>query len=311
MYVGMQTKINPIVFQSRGTRTVVAPDPEARQEIVEAPVPTRHILVVSRKGRFDTALMEHTLNIAERLNLDLVCLYIDPLPQWSAENGPRRRFSDTARENAAFFEARARERRVRIDTIITDGKVVERVGEFVHAIRRVEFVVVEPGIRTEDLTAMLSVPVFSAVVNPDTDVRGQALQRTHMDIQRLDGPEPGKDFSSTHQLIGGGGEEMAKTELRKKTVQKTLIFGMGAAALYAVVFAFADQILAITTKGGFFALVSVATVFLFSYVHGHFTSYFWSALGIEASKTVAVKPTARVQKPAKRTDKRPRARLNV
>lgn len=306
----METKINPIVFQPGGTHTVVTPNPEPRQEIVEAPVPTRRILVVSRKGRFDAALMEHALNIAERLSLDLVCLYIDPLPQWSAKSGSMRRFADTARENAALFEARARERQVRIDTIITDGKVVEKVRDLVHAVRRVEFVVVEPGIRTEELMATLSVPVFTAVVNPDADVQGEVLQRDQMDIRSLGRPEPGKDFSSTYQLIGGG-EEMAKTELRKKKVQKAFIFGTAAAALYAALFAFADPLMAIATKGGFFALVSVGTVFLVSYVHGNFTGYFWSALGIEASKTVAVKPTAKVQKPAKRTDKRPRARLSV
>jgi hypothetical protein len=55
----------------------------------------------------------------------------------------------------------------------------------------------------------------------------------------------------------------------------------------------------------------VATVFLFSYIHGNFTSYFWSALGIEASKRTGVQPTAKAVKPTKRKDTRPRARLSV
>ena len=36
---------------------------------------------------------------------------------------------------------------------------------------------------------------------------------------------------------------------------------------------------------GMYALLPIATAFLFSFVHGSFTSNFWTAFGIEAAKS--------------------------
>jgi len=69
------------------------------------------------------------------------------------------------------------------------------------------------------------------------------------------------------------------------------------------------------TKGGLYALLPVALVFAVSYVHGNFTSAFWSALGIEGSQAT-VKKEAEVRKEAPATadirkDTRPRAQVSV
>lgn len=300
---GMATKLNPSAAQSQ------APMPDGLAPASAPPLATRHILAVSRQGRFDTGVMEHTIRIAERLGLDLICLYVDPLANWADQNANGRRFADTARANAAYFKASARDRGVSVKAVITDGKVVDTVQRIVGQARRIEFVVVEPGMRTEELIAALSVPVFTAVVKPNADDTGQSVAFPRI-ISPLPAVQaPGQGIAPLNPHFGGN--HMAETPSRKTAIQKTVMFGAAAAALYAAVFAFADPIMAIATKGGVFAVVPVAAVFVFSYVHGNFTNYFWSALGIEASKTVVVKPTARVEKPAKRKDTRPRARLNV
>jgi hypothetical protein len=71
--------------------------------------------------------------------------------------------------------------------------------------------------------------------------------------------------------------------------------------------AFSSQIADICGRGGLYAVVPVATVFLFSYVHGSFAGNFWSALGIEASK----KQRVTVQPSQPRQDRRPRATLQA
>ena len=63
-------------------------------------------------------------------------------------------------------------------------------------------------------------------------------------------------------------------------------------------------------KGGFYAVVPVVTVFLFSYIHGSFAGSFWSALGIEASKGAAAKKQAG-KTAEKRKDDRATARVNA
>jgi len=97
---------------------------------------------------------------------------------------------------------------------------------------------------------------------------------------------------------------------RKRHVVRSLVFGAGAAALYAAVFTNTDFITNLSAKGGFYAVVPVITVLLFSYVHGSFTGAFWSALGIEASKGATTKAQKSVAT-AKRKDSRATAQVNV
>ena len=103
---------------------------------------------------------------------------------------------------------------------------------------------------------------------------------------------------------------------KKRHLNHCLLFGARTSALDASVFAYQDVVMTYFSKGGLYAVLPVATVFAVSYFHGNFTSAFWSALGIEASKKVAVKqtaPEAAVGEAvvAPRPDTRPRAQLRA
>jgi len=274
-----------------------------------APVHER-ILMVSCTGQVDADLMTHTLHIAERLGLDLLCAYIDPLPRWSDADTGRPDFATCARINAALFAAKASRRKVNADAIFTSGKLPQTVGDIVARNRRIAFVIVEPGIGSRELTAVLSVPVFAAVFDQSLQPQPPASRYPGLFTRYPAMLAAGLKSIIRHPLRGGE-ETMAATLSKKQTVQKTIVFGAAAATIYAAVFIFSDPLMSIVTKGGFYAIVPVATVFLFSYIHGNFTNYFWSALGIEASKSVGVQPTVKAAKPAKRKDTRPRARLSI
>ena len=102
------------------------------------------------------------------------------------------------------------------------------------------------------------------------------------------------------------------TTSKKRHINSCFLFGTLTAALYAAVFAYQDLVMATFTKGGAYALLPVATVFAVSYFHGNFTSSFWSALGIEASKKTTEKRVADDRKVvAPRPDTRPRAQVNA
>ncbi|MBG3877421.1 hypothetical protein FVW20_10410 [Desulfovibrio oxamicus] len=100
------------------------------------------------------------------------------------------------------------------------------------------------------------------------------------------------------------------TQSARKPWGKTIIFGILSAALYAGVFAFADTIAAHFAQGSYWAAGPIATVFLFSYVHGEFTGNLWSVLGIEATRKPARK-TETVGKPATVRPAARRATLNA
>jgi hypothetical protein len=105
------------------------------------------------------------------------------------------------------------------------------------------------------------------------------------------------------------------TQTARKPWGKTIVFGILSAALYAGVFAFADTIAAHFAQGSYWAAGPIATVFLFSYVHGEFTGNLWSVLGVEATRKTARKPetatTSTVNKPATVRPAARRATLNA
>jgi len=89
---------------------------------------------------------------------------------------------------------------------------------------------------------------------------------------------------------------------------KALVFGAASIALYSLVFTHADTVLHYCARGGFYNLLPVSAVFLFSYVHGSFASNTWTALGIEASHKSA-KKTATKDKTAPKTQKQARPQV--
>ncbi|WMW64334.1 MULTISPECIES: hypothetical protein [Nitratidesulfovibrio] len=104
------------------------------------------------------------------------------------------------------------------------------------------------------------------------------------------------------------------TQTARKPWGKMIVFGILSAALYAGVFAFADTIAAHFAQGSYWAAGPIATVFLFSYVHGEFTGSLWSVLGIEATRKTARKTettTATVGQPATVRPAARRATLNA
>lgn len=97
---------------------------------------------------------------------------------------------------------------------------------------------------------------------------------------------------------------------RKKLVLQTLLFGSITAAFYAAVFTNANPIAEVFARGGYYAALPIATVFVFSFAHGAFASKLWSVLGIEAAtKQTAQRPTVSAPRPTQRP--RPRLRMNA
>jgi hypothetical protein len=74
------------------------------------------------------------------------------------------------------------------------------------------------------------------------------------------------------------------TTTKKKAFVSAIVMGVLSVGLYALLFLKQDLVNATFGKGGAYALLPIATAFVFSFVHGSFTGNFWTALGIEAAK---------------------------
>jgi hypothetical protein len=90
---------------------------------------------------------------------------------------------------------------------------------------------------------------------------------------------------------------------KKKPVGKMILYGAVSVSLYAAVLTHQGLITTYFTRGALYATLPIATAFVFSFVHGGFTNYFWSVLGIEARKSAVVRQrpeaenTDRIERP--------------
>ena len=241
-----------------------------------------------RGGRAGEALTEYALGVAGRLGLSVLAAYVDPLPRFGDRLARRERFAAGASRDAALFRDKARQRAVGFEHVTVSGKASEAVLALTHGGRRIDFVVLDPAIRLEDVARRSPVPVFGL------DVAGG---------ERADGRS-----RQTMQHRTPGRLSMSE-KTRRRHVVRSLIFGAATVALYAAVFNHSETIATLSSKGGLYAVVPVVTVFLFSYVHGSFTGAFWSALGIEASRSAGRSPATVAA--AKRKDGRAAAQVNV
>lgn len=63
-----------------------------------------------------------------------------------------------------------------------------------------------------------------------------------------------------------------------------ILIGCLSAGLYFLLFTHQTEIIALASAGRWQALVIVMITFVFSFVHGQFTSDFWEVLGIHANQ---------------------------
>jgi F0F1-type ATP synthase assembly protein I len=91
------------------------------------------------------------------------------------------------------------------------------------------------------------------------------------------------------KINGGEMASVYNKNVRKKPAGKMIFMGILSVASYAVLLIKQDAINSYFGRGGIYALLPVATAFIFSFIHGSFTGNFWTVLGVEAKKKKEVK----------------------
>jgi hypothetical protein len=247
------------------------------------------ILAVTRNGHMSEHVMDYSLNVALRMQYNILAIHVDTLP-FVRDRGKRSKlFSAAMQESAQLFQKKAKSLGVRVEHLGEIGKISSVIDRMCHAKKRIEFVIIDKGIRLTEVAKRSPVPVFPVI----TTKSGHSSKTI---------------FHTTQEK----GVFAMSTVSKARHVKNCFVFGALTACLYAAVFTHQDLVMKYFTKGGVYALLPVATVFAVSYLHGNFTSSFWSALGIEASKKTAEKRSEADRKVvAPRPDTRPRAQVNV
>ena len=254
-------------------RVPEGPDTAPKDEV------SRKILVVGKGETLDPAAVDYAANLAERLGYDLVAVNVNPtLGQKGRLFSPykqhlREQFSQKAKATGEALQKKVALKGINFDHLVKFGDLGQAVADVNRQMKRIELVITQDGIKESEVKGEINLPVFS--------ITGYQGERT-----------------------------MAKASdnSRAKMLGKTVGLGLAAAGLYAAVFLNADTVMKYFTKGAWYAALPVATVFIFSFVHGAFASEFWSLMGIEATKKAQPKPTV-AKRPAAR--KRPRPQLRI
>lgn len=77
-------------------------------------------------------------------------------------------------------------------------------------------------------------------------------------------------------------------KISKQFLPKAVMFGVASAILYALLFAYADDLVDFARRSRqgekVWFIVPIVIAFVFSYVHGTFTGYFWDVLGLKPAQ---------------------------
>jgi len=239
----------------------------------------RKILVVGKEHAFTPGVIDYAVSLAQRLGYDLVGMNLKPaLEQPGKFFSPynqhlRAKFTKQAREAWEKTKTGLQQQGIRGEHVVRFNDVAKAVKDLNQRVKRIDFVIADVGINSEEITGEIPLPVFSISGYEGEQVMAQEQER------------------SSSRLVG-----------------KTIALGLGSVAIYAAVFWNSGSVMQYFTKGGWFAALPVATVFLVSFVHGAFASNLWSCLGIEATKKVQPRVAPR---PAARKRPRPQLRLNA
>jgi hypothetical protein len=255
---------------------------------------TSYILVITRNGHMTEPVMDYAVNVADRLKYQIIAAHINTLPFY--RDGGRRSglFATAMQESAQLFRKKAEARGVQVEHLGDAGKIGKVVKRLCYSQKHIEFVVIDQGIRKEEVVSQSPVPVFNVIYS-----------------EKKAGPQD----NATYYKPAEKGVSRMSTTSRRRHVKNCFTFGALTACVYAAVFTNQELVMTYFTKGGIYALLPVAVVFAVSYAHGNFTSSFWSALGIEGSKSTATKRVDSrkdaADAPAVKKDLRPRAQVNV
>jgi hypothetical protein len=126
---------------------------------------TSIILVVTRNAHLAEPVMEYTLNLAGRLNCRLLAAYVDTLP-FLVEDGKRnKKFISALLQSAAVYKNKAMAKGVSFNYVQESGKIGKVINRLCHIAKRIEFVVIDRGIKIEEAVSRAPVPVFNINYN--------------------------------------------------------------------------------------------------------------------------------------------------
>jgi hypothetical protein len=241
----------------------------------------RKVLMLGRGELFTEEAMDYAVNLAERLDYDICAVNFGR--GWNTQSSLdsealwREGFRKRAEDAAKALRKRATLTGIHCDHLVKFGDLDMIAEELNSEVKRAEFAVADVTIDQREIASHFAIPIFGVISN-SLNTKGGKIMANEQSIQK------------------------------RKPWGQTIGYGAITVGLYAAVFLNADAVAQYFARGGLYAALPIATVFVFSFAHGAFASNLWSLLGIEAVKRDALRQVERkVVSKRKVARKKPRA----
>lgn len=228
----------------------------------------RRILVINSTDHLSHELRQYSVHLADRTDCDLLLLSV-------TAPGSKTDFLQRSERDVRDLQRKAALVGVHCEHIVKHGDLGLAIHQVRNQAKRMAFVVADKDVAGRDELGELTIPVFT-VASKTRQTKGDRIMS-------------------------------AKSLSSMSLTARTIACGMLSAGLYTLVFRNADTVMSTFARGGIYAALPIATVFVFSFAHGAFASNLWSLLGIDARKDAPRQTEKKVTQPKKRAQKRPRA----
>lgn len=119
------------------------------------------ILVLTRNGHLTEKVMQYSLNVAGRLNHQLLVAYVNTMPFIKDGGFRSRRFAVAVENNASTLRGESQARGVSVAHIKESGKISKVVSRLCRIVKKIEFIIVDEGVSVEEVVSRAPVPVFN------------------------------------------------------------------------------------------------------------------------------------------------------
>lgn len=119
------------------------------------------ILVVTRNCQLTVTAMSYSVSIAERLNHRLLVAYINTLPFLSDGGLRNQHFTQAIKDDSLTLKDLSQKKGVTVSVIKETGKIGKTVNRLCRIVRKIEFIIVDTGVKMEEVILHAPVPVFN------------------------------------------------------------------------------------------------------------------------------------------------------
>ena len=182
----------------------------------------RKILVVGKDYAFSNGVVDYAANLSQRLGYDIIAMSVNPALGTSGKffspynQHLRGKFTQRAQEAWEPVASELASQGINSEHVVKFEGLAGAIKDLNHEVKRIDFVITDAGIKDEEITGEIPLPVFS-----------------------ISGYQGEKVMAQEHH----------ETAHRGKLIRRTIGLGLASAALYAAVFTNTGTIMTVFHQG--------------------------------------------------------------